>query len=68
VTVLTLWSDIWPYIAALIPTVGIAFLFYVVVKNMIEADRKERHAQAKWEAEQDQLNKEPATDRENGAK
>ena len=65
---LDLWSDIWPYIAALIPSAGVAFLFYVVVKNMIEADRKERHAQAKWEAEQDRIKKEPASDRENNAK
>lgn len=40
-----------PYIVALVPTVGIATLFYFVMKNIIEGDRKERLAQAKWEAE-----------------
>ncbi len=44
-------EQIWPYIAALIPTVGVAFLFYWVVRYMIEADRSERKALAKWNAE-----------------
>jgi hypothetical protein len=41
-----------PYIVALVPTVGIATLFYFVMKNIIEGDRRERLAQARWEAEQ----------------
>jgi hypothetical protein len=45
-------SEIWPYVAALIPSAGIAFLFYVVIKHMIEGDRRERLAQSQWEAEQ----------------
>lgn len=40
-----------PYIVALVPTVGIATLFYFVMKNIIEGDRKERLAQAQWEAQ-----------------
>lgn len=44
-------EQIWPYLAALIPTVGVAFLFYWVVRYMIEADRSERKALAKWNAE-----------------
>lgn len=40
-----------PYIVALVPTIGIATLFYFVMKNIIEGDRKERLAQAQWEAE-----------------
>lgn len=40
-----------PYIVALVPTIGIATLFYFVMKNIIEGDRKERLAQARWEAE-----------------
>ncbi len=47
-------SDLWPYVAALIPSVGIGFLFYLVVKNMIEGDRKERLAQSQWEASHDE--------------
>jgi hypothetical protein len=45
-------SDIWPYIAALIPSVGVGILFYIVIKNMIEGDRKERLAHSQWEAEE----------------
>ena len=43
-------SSIWPYVAALIPSAGIGFLFWLVVKNMIEGDRKERLAHSQWEA------------------
>lgn len=46
-------TELWPYAAALIPTVGVAFLFYWVVRYMIEADRSERKALARWNAEQD---------------
>jgi hypothetical protein len=42
--------NIWPYIAALIPSAGVGFLFYLVIKNMIEGDRKERLAHSQWEA------------------
>ena len=42
-------SSFWPYIAALIPSVGVGFLFWLVVKNMIEGDRKERLAHSQWE-------------------
>ena len=45
-------SEIWPYIAALIPSVGVGILFYFVIKNMIEGDRRERLAHSQWEAEQ----------------
>ena len=45
-------SDIWPYIAALIPSAGVGFLFWLVIKNMIEGDRKERLAHSQWEAKQ----------------
>jgi hypothetical protein len=46
-------SGIWPYIAALIPSVGVGVLFWVVIKNMIEGDRKERLAHSQWEREQE---------------
>ncbi len=49
---MALWEAVWPYIAALIPTVGLAYLFYVVMKHIIEGDRRERAAQREWEAEQ----------------
>jgi hypothetical protein len=46
-------SSLWPYLAALIPSVGVGFLFWLVVKNMIEGDRKERLAHSQWERERD---------------
>ena len=42
-----------PYVLALVPTIGVGTLFYYVIKNILEGDRRERVAQAKWEAEQD---------------
>lgn len=41
-----------PYILALAPTAGMATLFYFIMKSILEGDRRERMAQAKWEAEQ----------------
>lgn len=43
-------TEYWPYAAALIPTVGVAFLFYWIIRYMIEADRSERNALARWNA------------------
>lgn len=40
-------------LGALLPSAGVAFLFYVVVKAMLEGDRKERLAHSKWEAGQE---------------
>ncbi len=42
-------SEAWPYLAALLPTVGVGFLFYWVVRYMIEGDRRERKATKQWE-------------------
>jgi len=38
-------------LGALLPSAGVAFLFYVVIKAMIEGDRNERLAHSKWEAD-----------------
>ena len=40
-------------LGALLPSAGVAFLFYVVIKAMLEGDRRERLAHSKWEADQD---------------
>ena len=40
-------------LGALLPSAGVAFLFYVVIKAMLEGDRKERLAHSKWEAGQE---------------
>jgi len=42
-------------LGALLPSAGVAFLFYLVVKSMLEGDRRERLAHSRWEAEQDLL-------------
>lgn len=46
------WSMAWPYLAAIIPTVCVGVLFFFLIKSIIEADRRERIAQRKWELEQ----------------
>jgi hypothetical protein len=47
-------STLWPYLAALIPSTGVGLLFWLVVKNMIEGDRKERLAHSQWERDHEQ--------------
>jgi hypothetical protein len=63
-------SGIWPYIAALIPSAGVGFLFWLVIKNMIEGDRKERLAHSQWDAEQAECEvmKDDSGDSANGEK
>lgn len=46
-------SDVWPYLAAILPTILVSIFFYFIVKSMLEGDRRERIAQKKFEAEQD---------------
>src|SRR4051812_43180179 len=46
-------SDVWPYLAAILPTILVAVFFYFLVRSMLEGDRRERIAQKKFEAEQD---------------
>jgi hypothetical protein len=40
-------------LGALLPSAGVAFLFYLVIKAMLEGDRRERLAHSQWEAEQE---------------
>ncbi|GGB27315.1 hypothetical protein GCM10011492_17050 [Flexivirga endophytica] len=42
----------WPYIATLIPSIGLLYLLYVILKHMMEADRRERIAHAQWERDE----------------
>lgn len=46
-------SEIWPYLAGIVPTILVATMFYFLIKSMIEGDRRERLAQSRFEAEQD---------------
>jgi hypothetical protein len=44
-------DSVMPYVLALVPTIGMATLFYFVIKSILEGDRRERIAHAKWEKE-----------------
>lgn len=46
-------EGVWLVVAALLPTVGVGFLFYVVIRAMLEADRRERLAHSQWLARHD---------------
>jgi hypothetical protein len=46
-----MWDAVFPYVAALLPTVAVGALFYFVIKSILEGDRRERLAQSKWEKE-----------------
>lgn len=46
-------DDVWPAIETLIPTIGILGLFYLIMRHIMEGDRRERVAQAQWEREHD---------------
>ncbi|MEO8750910.1 lysyl-tRNA synthetase [Dermatophilaceae bacterium Sec6.4] len=41
----------WPAVETLIPSIGLLFMLYLVLKYMMEGDRRERIAQAKWDQE-----------------
>ncbi len=46
-------SALVPYLVAVVPTIVVAIFFYVLIKRIIEGDRRERLAQSKFEAEED---------------
>ena len=46
-------ESVLPYVLAIVPTIGVGTLFYFVIKSILEGDRRERLAQARWEAGQD---------------
>ncbi|GAA6524841.1 hypothetical protein [Intrasporangium sp. DVR] len=46
-------QSVLPYVLALLPTVGVTWLFFVIIRNILEGDRRERIAVAKWEAERE---------------
>ncbi|WP_298749040.1 hypothetical protein [uncultured Serinicoccus sp.] len=43
----------WMILAALLPSAGLLYLFYVVMKHMVEGDRRERAAQRAADREAD---------------
>jgi hypothetical protein len=45
-----LLHDGWMILAALLPSIGLLFLFWVILKHIVEGDRRERAALREWEA------------------
>lgn len=43
----------WAIVVAIVPSIGVGFLFYKVIRTIIESDRNERLAHSRWEAEQE---------------
>lgn len=41
--------DGWMILAALLPSIGLLFLFWVILKHIIEGDRRERAALREWD-------------------
>lgn len=37
----------------IVPSLGVGLLFYLVIKSLVEGDRRERKAYAQWQARQD---------------
>lgn len=53
-------DSVWPVVLAIVPSIGVGFLLYKVLKAILEGDRNERLAHARWEASQS-TNAAPAT-------
>ena len=53
-------SSIWPYLAAIVPTIVVATMFYFLIKSMLEGDRRERLAQNRFEADMDRAGRSDA--------
>ncbi|MBO3141877.1 hypothetical protein [Dermatophilus congolensis] len=43
----------WQIVAGLVPSIGVVWLFYRIMKALVEADRNERRAQAEWDMSSD---------------
>lgn len=43
-------NSVMGVVVAIVPSIGIGFLFYKVIKAILEGDRNERLAHARWEA------------------
>lgn len=46
-------SEFWPIIGALIPSIGVGVLFYLAMRYIVRADRNERLALARLDAEEE---------------
>ncbi|MDO5628271.1 MAG: lysyl-tRNA synthetase [Mobilicoccus sp.] len=39
---------LWQVLLALLPSLGVGFLFYTIIKALVEGDRRERKAYSEW--------------------
>ena len=46
-------DTLWPAIQTLVPSIGILGLFYVIMRHIMEGDRRERIAQQQWDRDHD---------------
>ncbi len=49
-------EGVTPFLTALLPSAGVLLIFCIAVKAMLEADRRERSAQARIEADERRRN------------
>lgn len=55
-------DSVWAVVLAIVPSIGVGFLFYKVLRAVLEGDRNERLAHARWEAGQSANNVNPGSD------
>lgn len=46
-------DQVWAIVLAIVPSIGVGFLFYKIIKAIVEGDRNERLAHSRWEAERE---------------
>ena len=44
-------NNIWPWIAGILPSVGLGLIFWYALRAIVRADRNERAAEAELDAE-----------------
>jgi hypothetical protein len=45
-------NGFWQVLAALVPSVGVGLLFWLAIRSIVQADRRERMALARLDAEE----------------
>lgn len=46
-------DTLWAVLAGLLPSVGVGAIFWYAIRTIVQADRRERLAQARLDAERD---------------
>lgn len=53
-------NGLWQVVAALLPSIGVGLVFWFVMRAVIHADRRERQAVARLEAQERRPHERPA--------